>query len=187
MSFCFSILFWLGKDHAWNTLNPYTWVLFVIPTFLVAADFALNTLFNRDMIVEHAHYLALMLWVCANMLWAMGEIFDPAHDTPFDLLLVGATPEAFVTLRWYSSWVLVSAYTSIVVMYLMWARAYRLSANSAQWETIRDDCLAVIQQASSADLVSEGSQLDGGGGGEGGPLDHFSPPEYSTVPDDLSL
>jgi hypothetical protein len=82
---------------------------------------------------------------------------------------------------------LVSAYTSIVVMYLMWARAYRLSANSAQWETIRDDCLAVIQQASSADLVSEGSQLDGGGGGGGGPLDHFSPPEYSTVPDDLSL
>jgi hypothetical protein len=69
-------------------------------------------------------------------------------------------------------------------MYVMWARAYSLNANSAQWETIRDDCLTVIKQtASTADLSSLGSHLDGGGG----PLDHSLPLEYSAVPDDLVL
>lgn len=33
------IFFWCGKDWSWNYGIPYTWVFFVIPTFLLAVDF----------------------------------------------------------------------------------------------------------------------------------------------------
>lgn len=72
--------------------------------------------------MEHAHYFALLMWVFGNMLWAGGEIFDPLYDTPYALLDVN--PISTRTARWYSSWVLVAAYTSIVVMYGMWIYIY---------------------------------------------------------------
>ena len=33
------VLFWLGKDCAWNHMNLALWYLFLVPTLLVAADF----------------------------------------------------------------------------------------------------------------------------------------------------
>lgn len=32
-------LFWLGKDWSWNSLDPYSWPIFLIPTVLIAVDF----------------------------------------------------------------------------------------------------------------------------------------------------
>jgi hypothetical protein len=32
-------LFWLGKDLSWNIVNPYSWVICMVPTFLIGADF----------------------------------------------------------------------------------------------------------------------------------------------------
>ena len=37
------------------------------------------------MLIEHAHYLAQFMWVVGNAVWAMGELFDPAYDQPFQL------------------------------------------------------------------------------------------------------
>ena len=35
----FSVLFWMGKDCAWNLLNGPMWIAFLIPTVIVACDF----------------------------------------------------------------------------------------------------------------------------------------------------
>ena len=35
------IVFWLGKDCAWNTLIPVMWIVFLVPTVLVALDFVI--------------------------------------------------------------------------------------------------------------------------------------------------
>ena len=45
--FFVSILFWVGKDCAWNHLNAIMWIIFFIPTFLIAFDFVIITLINR--------------------------------------------------------------------------------------------------------------------------------------------
>ena len=34
----FSVLFWMGKDCAWNLLNGPMWIAFLIPTVIVAWD-----------------------------------------------------------------------------------------------------------------------------------------------------
>ena len=33
------MVFWIAKDLAWNRLNLYMWVFFLIPTLYIAADF----------------------------------------------------------------------------------------------------------------------------------------------------
>lgn len=42
-----SILFWLGKDCAWNGLIPSMWIIFVLPTLLIACDFVFSSLFSE--------------------------------------------------------------------------------------------------------------------------------------------
>lgn len=42
-----SILFWLGKDCAWNGLIPSMWFIFVLPTLMIASDFAFSSLFEK--------------------------------------------------------------------------------------------------------------------------------------------
>lgn len=74
------------------------------------------------MVIDHAHYTALFLWVFANLVWAAGELWDPNVDDPIPVL--DASPLALRTARWYSSWILVFAYVPIVVMYYMWTYAY---------------------------------------------------------------
>ena len=43
----FSILFWLGKDCAWNGLIPSMWIIFVLPTLIIACDFVYSSLFAK--------------------------------------------------------------------------------------------------------------------------------------------
>ena len=47
MFFLRSILFWLGKDCAWNGLIPSMWIIFVLPTLLIACDFVFSSLFSE--------------------------------------------------------------------------------------------------------------------------------------------
>lgn len=63
------IFFWLGKDYSWNIVNPISWVLFLIPTQLIAADFVMVSLFREDLLIEHAHYIAQLMWVTGNLAW----------------------------------------------------------------------------------------------------------------------
>ena len=56
------IIFWIGKDYAWLTENQVMWVIFAVPTLVIALDFALCTGYAKNMTIDHCHYLAQLLW-----------------------------------------------------------------------------------------------------------------------------
>eukprot|EP01038_Epipyxis_sp_PR26KG_P014646 gene14646-19677_t len=122
------ILFWLGKDCAWNHGNGIMWIIFLIPTLLIALDFFWVSLFAKNLIVEHAHYFAQFVWVIGNLLWALGEIYYPRYDDPYSLESI-SNATARKTFRWYSSWVLASAYIPLVIMYIMWIYSTHFNPN----------------------------------------------------------
>ncbi len=37
------------------------------------------------MFIDHMHYIAQALWLFANMVWALGEIWTLDSDEPFDV------------------------------------------------------------------------------------------------------
>lgn len=39
----FSILWWLGKDVAWNAHVQLMWIIFMIPAMLISWDFTLQS------------------------------------------------------------------------------------------------------------------------------------------------
>jgi hypothetical protein len=112
------MLFWLGKDCAWNGLIGPMWIVFLIPTVVIAADFVYVSFFTDYMIVDHAHYVAQFMWVIANLVWAAGEIYDPDYDQPFPLY--DSNPTSRRTMRWASAWILVCAYIPLVAMFAAW-------------------------------------------------------------------
>jgi hypothetical protein len=113
------ILFWIGKDCFWCWYVNYMWVLFWIPTLFVAFDFCLVSLRGKNMIIDHAHYISQLLWVSANAVWGLGEFwFSVNHDSA--LAMTAWNRDIRLTFRWYSAWVVVSAYVPLVLMYLIW-------------------------------------------------------------------
>jgi hypothetical protein len=113
------ILFWIGKDCFWCWYVNYMWVLFWIPTLLVAFDFCLVSLRGKNMIIDHAHYVAQLLWVSANAVWGLGEFwFSVNHDSA--LVMTAWNRDIRLTFRWYSAWVVVSAFVPLVLLYLIW-------------------------------------------------------------------
>jgi len=115
-------LFWLLKDTGWNWWVPSMVVIFFVPTFLLSIDFVWITLWDRKMLVDHAHYLAQLVWLCSASAWAAGEFFlTPNHDDPIGLL--NFSLEARITSRWYASWMLVLAFVPIVVLHMIWIPA----------------------------------------------------------------
>jgi hypothetical protein len=77
------ILFWAGKDTAWNFGILPMWIIFAIPTFLIAFDFMWVSLMSKRGVIDHAHYVAQFMWVFANAVWALGEFtITPNHDDP---------------------------------------------------------------------------------------------------------
>ena len=115
-------LLWSGKDTAWVWSNKRMWLVFFFPTAFVSMDFVWLTLYRKDMLIEHAHYVAQLLWMMANAVWAGGEFFfSPNHDEPLNMNRWSS--EARVTARWYSSWVVVLAFVPLVVLYCIWIPA----------------------------------------------------------------
>eukprot|EP00611_Tribonema_gayanum_P003734 TRINITY_DN1297_c0_g1_i1.p1 TRINITY_DN1297_c0_g1~~TRINITY_DN1297_c0_g1_i1.p1 ORF type:complete len:248 (+),score=31.79 TRINITY_DN1297_c0_g1_i1:973-1716(+) len=112
------IVFWCGKDLGWTRLNSVMWVVFMIPTVLVAADFVLITFLHGHILVEHAHYWAYLIWVLGNMIWAMGDEYfaesaveqqDMWHD-----------PYHWQTMRWWASWTFLMAFVPLIILYVVW-------------------------------------------------------------------
>eukprot|EP01039_Chlorochromonas_danica_P007052 gene7052-7798_t len=115
-------LLWLGKDLSWIQLNRYTWAICLVPTFLIGIDFIITTARRKNMLIDCVHYTAQLMWVIANALWALGEIFgvpgygdDDAPHSVFEF-----SDEAVARCRWWSSWMLIAAYVPIVMLYCVW-------------------------------------------------------------------
>lgn len=115
------VLFWLGKDVAWNREIPAMWVVFMIPTLLVGSDFAWKTLVKKRLVIDHAHYAAQLFWVLSNAIWAAVELFFPNSSTLDKTVgLLDFSSQAFRSGRWYASWVLVVASVPLGCLYGVW-------------------------------------------------------------------
>eukprot|EP01033_Poteriospumella_lacustris_P014852 gene14852-10620_t len=113
-------LCWLGKDLSWNRLAPVPWVLCLVPTLLIAADFVFVTGHpKRRMLDDAAHYLAQLLWVVGNLLWALGNLFVDA-DTDDDPRFVFQMRPRGAHMRWYAAWALFAALWPIALLYCVW-------------------------------------------------------------------
>jgi hypothetical protein len=112
------------------------WFLFLWPTITIAADFLYASAFNKNAVVDTAHFAALLLWVIGNSVWALGEFFFEEYDEP--LKMWKSSDEAFKTARWYSSWILFSAYFPIIVMYMVWIPLTMTGLLSVQHRDFKD-------------------------------------------------
>jgi hypothetical protein len=73
-------LCWLGKDLSWDTGNIYFWPICLVPTIVIAADFIWITFKTRKLMIDTMHYVAQLLWVLGNMLWAMTNVYEIDSD-----------------------------------------------------------------------------------------------------------
>jgi hypothetical protein len=76
------MLFWLGKDFAWNTQNQVMWVACLIPTFLIALDFIWVTARTRRMAIDVTHYVAQAVWVVGGCLFTTVPAFSTFPTFP---------------------------------------------------------------------------------------------------------
>lgn len=113
------IFFWLAKDTAWNWWIPSMLIVFLVPTLFLAMDFVWVTLWCKRDLIDHAHYCSQFFWVCAAVIWALGEFFfTPNHDEPLNMNKWNH--EAKITSRWYSSWCYVVSFLPIVLLHIIW-------------------------------------------------------------------
>ncbi len=113
------MLFWIAKDLAWNRLNLGLWLVCLIPTILLAADFILisaytagdvsNRLFammclfsfltlslacRQDSTVDVVHFLVMLMWVLGNSVWAIvSAVSSLAVVTPLTFFIFIPSPQ----------------------------------------------------------------------------------------------
>ena len=108
----------MGKDCAWANSIASMWIVFTTPTIIIALDFVYCSLFRKHLMIDHAHYVTILLWVASNSVWAGGELFDPDYDYPFPP--DSTDPEARLTPRWYAAWVLIVSFIPVTMAYMLW-------------------------------------------------------------------
>jgi hypothetical protein len=53
------------------------WIGFVLPTMLLAFDFAVKSATYKGMVVEHLHYVTYFLWLMVCIMPVMLELATP--------------------------------------------------------------------------------------------------------------
>jgi hypothetical protein len=113
-------LCWLGKDLSWNRQSAAPWIICLIPTVLIAADFIFITSHPKNRMMDDAvHYFSQLMWVIGNMLWAMGNIFVYADSDDNPRFIFKMYPTN-AHLRWAASWTLFAAFWPIIALYCVW-------------------------------------------------------------------
>jgi hypothetical protein len=154
-------LFWLGKDTAWNWWIPSMLIIFWIPTFLVATDFVVITLYCKRSLIDHAHYCAQLFWVSSTSVWAAGEFFvSPHHDTPRPLF--NWNHEIRITSRWYAAWLIVLAFIPIVIMHIIWLYATVNGTIDPGTDTTRLIYQTILEEEEEGEEDGVGERLSGG-------------------------
>lgn len=110
--------FWLGKDTSWNAAYKPMFIIFVCPTLLLSADCVFLTLFGGD-VVGHAHEFAQLIWIIANIYWAVGEFISRGNDE----VLYLSSQLSPANCRWVAAWILVSGFLPLIFLYFLWIPA----------------------------------------------------------------
>lgn len=113
------VLFWTGKDLMWAFENRIMWAFFATATVLLAIDV---TYLTRSKMVQHVHAIVLLIWICANVFWAIGEFFPPMYDHDRAEPL-GLQPNSWYNFRWWAAWLLMSTVFPITYLYAQWIPA----------------------------------------------------------------
>jgi len=113
------ILFWAGKDLFWALEWQIPWSICAVLTLVHTVDMIRLTWSHS---VENLHYWAQSIWVVSNMLWALGELFEPfkEHSDPEDMT---QPPSDWRNLRWWASWTIIPSLLPIVWLYILWVPA----------------------------------------------------------------
>jgi hypothetical protein len=77
------ILLWLIKDTCWVQDYRVLGVCMIAPTIAVAVFLTVRTRKIRE---EFIHNLAVVLWLCANSVWMIGEFFYEDTTRPYALI-----------------------------------------------------------------------------------------------------
>lgn len=120
------LLFWCGKDLSWNTSQPITYWIFAVLTLIESIHFTYTSFFHPEMIIDHSHFIAIFLWVLANIVWASGEFYLKLDD-PYPLFPDLSSTDAFITSRWWASWLLICALVPVVALYMLWWKSCKCS------------------------------------------------------------
>jgi hypothetical protein len=67
------IYFWLVKDLSWVMGITWLGTAMVIPTLALAIIIAVQSRTNR---LQFWPNLAVCFWICANVVWMLGEFYD---------------------------------------------------------------------------------------------------------------
>mmetsp|Transcript_1562 Transcript_1562/g.3274 ORF Transcript_1562/g.3274 Transcript_1562/m.3274 type:complete len:340 (+) Transcript_1562:286-1305(+) len=113
------ILFWTGKDLFWALELRSLWMMFAAATLMLATDV---TWLTRKHLIEHMHSWVLLLWIAANIVWGVGEFFEPFEDHT-KAQPMGYQPSSWYNLRWFASWITVSAIFPLTNLYVQWIPA----------------------------------------------------------------
>jgi hypothetical protein len=68
----FHIVLWLVKDLSWCMLSKTMGMVMIFPTLFLAIYI---TWIHREDKAELLHNLAIVLWICANSVWMIGEFY----------------------------------------------------------------------------------------------------------------
>lgn len=111
------VFFWLLKDRSWCSKDPVFWIVGAIPTLFISLDFLYIGLKNRKMVIDNAHYLAQLLWVSSNIVWACVELFNIGG---IEGDVVQERLSSHVNGRFVAEIILFAAYIPIVLLYIVW-------------------------------------------------------------------
>lgn len=129
------IFCWCCKDFCWAIDNRYLWPIFVTPTVLIAIDFIYHSWKAKRMVIDCVHYIALLLWVCANCIWAGSELYGTVSDDPY--YLFDFSHNSMLTPRWYSSWVLFIAFMFLFAFHCVWMSQTYYNNNIQKFDDLK--------------------------------------------------
>ncbi|RYY85600.1 hypothetical protein EON63_07225 [archaeon] len=74
------------------------------------------------MMEDCVHYIAQLLWVVGNMMWAIGNVFVNNQDDNDDAAyyIFDMSEAARARMRYFASWMLFVAYWPLIILYMVW-------------------------------------------------------------------
>ena len=70
------IILWLVKDTCWLLQFKIGGIIMIFPTVFMAFYLAWKTRHDMSILLPN---LAVCFWICANVVWMLGEFFDFNH------------------------------------------------------------------------------------------------------------
>ena len=115
------ILFWMGKDLSWIMGWKWSWLACLVPTYVIGIHFLWEALNTRRMTIECTFYLATILWITGNALWAFGELYCGLDDDGVGpIFIFSMSHVSREDLRYWASWALFIAYWPIIILLCIW-------------------------------------------------------------------